>query len=173
MEVDYLSQNGVEELCVAIIRTAYQDLLRAKVLDASFEHQRDSYNAYLYCEEIRKSKRIYLSSSGNPTTLDQSSIKAIRATAKRDIEKLTDWFLHSKRFLDLSQNAEGKWFVAQANKKTEQFVGDRVMKYDIELHYSEPTNTAKKLKRQKKRELWRKNRDAWRKDHGLEEVKDE
>ena len=57
MDTVFLDTSAVEELCAAIIRQAYVDLLKAVLFDEMVEHKRDSYNCYARYREFTREKK--------------------------------------------------------------------------------------------------------------------
>lgn len=162
MEVQSLNQQAVDELCAAVIREAYNDLIKALLFETMVKNTRRSYNCYNRVREFTREKRCRKYNNHSRTIKDQLDC------AKRDIEKLEAWFMTSERYKLLAKQTSGDWFVRMAHKKVGDFSADKVMELDLSIVIKDRDAD---WYAEKKAE-WKAARDAWRKEHGLDEVKD-
>jgi len=155
-------QDGLDELAATVIRTAYEDLIRAMLFDAMVEHKDESYNcANRYHEFTRPKKR-------RRYNVYSKTIESQHSCAKRDINRLRAWFLKGEKFRMMSKDAKGEWFVGVAEEKVQEWIDDRCMEIDLSVLIDGHDAEWYRLKRLK----WQGERDKWRKEHGLSEVDD-
>lgn len=160
------TQKNVEELCAAVVKLAYTDLLDARMFDAQVRYRNYSYNCNKRYEEFR-TKRRYKTS-----TTEKNTMKQLHEQSMLDIVRLEKWFLRSERFKMFSQGADGEWFVKKAKKQVQKFIDDKIMEYDVYPRYVGKGGLSEDGYA-KKKAMWEKAMREWRKEHELEEVETE
>lgn len=154
-------KEGMEALAAGVLKSAYMDLIEARLADAAYQWHDGSYN----CNQLW----MYYAFGKMRYCRNENGAKQ----AKRDIERWEKWF-RSPRCRIFCKDAQGEWFIDAARHKARDFALDL-----IPIWQARPSFDNGKLNNgnnsQRKRDLaeWRKDRDAWRKEHGLKEVKDE
>ena len=164
METDYLVQSAVDEMAAAVIREAYNDLVKALLFDEMLKHAKTSFNCYTRIREFTRDKRcrIYNHHTRARSLKDQLDY------ARRDIAKLEQWFVSSERYKILTKSVKGEWYVMMAHKKVGEFCADKLMEIDLSVLIKDRDANWY----EKKKSKWVAERDEWRKARGLEEVKD-
>lgn len=155
-------QGGIDELAATVIRTAYEDLIKALLFDAMMKHRTESYNCANRYHEFHRTRRCRRYNKYSKTMESQWDC------AKRDINRMRHWFLKSEKFRIMSKDAKGEWFVGIAEEKVNDFIADKIMEIDLSVLIDGRDEEWYRLKKLK----WQTARDAWRKEHGLSEVDD-
>jgi hypothetical protein len=160
MTSDY-EKEGMEALAAGVLKSAYMDLIEARLADAAYQWHDGSYN----CNQLW----MYYAVGKMRYCRNENGAKQ----AKRDIEKWEKWF-RSPRCRIFCKNVSGQWFIDTARKKARDFSLDLIPPWQAKPSFENgKANSGNNSQRKRDLAEWRKDRDAWRKEHGLKEVKDE
>ena len=157
MQEDF-SREGVELLAAGVLKTAYNELIDARLADAGFMFYHASYNCHCYREKMRKGKGRYgIGEDG-------------KKNAKEDIKRLEKWF-RSERCKVFCVNATGDWFIDIARHKAEQFALDEIPEWQAKPSFDNSQSTGgNSAGRRRDYQVWKKKRDEWREKKGLKKV---
>lgn len=166
-EYSYLDQEAVELLSATVIRTAYEDLLEAYLVDAAMEFHEISFNCdKLYKQLVPKPGHYNYSARNGGYGRSEAEISK---TAKREIQKLTHWFLHSERCRMMLKAAKPEWFVERAKEKAMLFALDKITITETRVYMNRVEGQTDRSHRRHAAK-WKKARDKWREEHNMRGV---
>lgn len=152
------NQQGVDLLCAAVLRYAYNDLLDAMFAYAAIENWKRSYNCYCYYKRINDGRKSRFSIT-----------RGGKAEADYAIRVMESWFL-SERCKLFCKEAQGEWFIDQARRQINKWVQDLIPEWETRPTYAAEDQRTNIKREKRNTEKWKEARDAWRKDRGLKEI---
>lgn len=154
IEGSHFSQVGVESLCAAVLRYAYNDLLEAMFAATAIEYKDKSYNCHIYFEYLRSGRGGYSASQRG------------MEIAKGKVAELQYWF-RSPKCKQYCKSVDGDWFIDQAKRHIEAWKDDKIPEWDARPTYDVQDSRINVKRENRNRDRWRKMRDEWRTERGL------
>ena len=152
------SREGIELLAAGVLKSAYNELIDARLADEAYTCAFCSYNCHLYLEKLKKGKGRY----GMGTDAKKN--------ARQDIKRWEEWFL-SEKCAVYCINVSGKWFIDIARKKAKDFSKDLIPIWQATPSFdTSPGTGGNSAERRRDYQVWKQNRDEWREKKGLKEV---
>lgn len=154
LEGSRFNQYGVENLCEAVLRYSYNDLLDAMFAATAIANKDESYNCHIYYEYLRTGKGRF-----SPT-------RRGKEIAEGKVQEIEYWFKSWKCKI-FCKAVDGEYFVSQARKQIERWQSDEIPEWEARPTY-DVQDYRTNVKREKRDiNKWKEARDKWRQERGL------